>query len=505
MTIPGTLESDLVASLDRRAQEIVIDPPDPVTLRAGVARPVPRVRRSPILAAASIIIVLGVAGAGFLVSRNKSQVVETVPASTPNATTVSTQTTLGEAETNTTDQSGSQLNPVESTPISPVLENPPHLLLEADGWQMSYFNDDSYPPAARSGTPQLFRAGSALIDPTIMIGVFDSDNPDVGWSAGDNAETIELNGRTIEVVADGTLPVSHVAGVTFDDGTLVIAQGYGLGRTEFLEAVRAVELPIKLPELRTLAEFVVVDLSESWTEQVIRREAQYDGPGGASAEIRTWSGTRSDIELQALDRVIEATSIRQGVIAGEPVVVAQHSDSRFFIVGGADGFVIEIDLQLGPDAQDDAMDLFLSSLRMVDRASFESVTPSNSVTSQTQEEVIVEMLADIPQPSDFDSSRLAATGVRYQVGAYVAGSVACAWIDQWVQAIEADDTERVREAADAMATSHQWAILLEMEPEGGYAQVVWEFADAITTSGTITGGGELGVEGFYQESLGCDS
>lgn len=414
-------------------------------------------------------------------------------------------TALAEADTvTTTGQPASDSLPIETVPALPLLEDPPHLLPDIEVWEMSYFNDQTYQPSPQDWTLQLFRQGTALTDPTILIGVFDANNPDVGLNQGDNTETIELDGRSIEVAANGTFPLSNAASITFDDGNLVIAQSYSLTRPGFLDALRSIESPGERTEVEAVEGFTPLNLPEPWVDQITSREARYEGPDGAGAEVRVWSGTRNDIENQAIGRIVDATSIRPGVIGDTDVVIAQHTDSRFFIVGGGGTFVIEIDLELPAAAEPERVDEFLASLTLVDRATFETAAPAGSITTQTQHNVIAEMLSDIPVPTTFDVSQLDRTGDRYQVGAYVTGRVACAWIDQWIQATDAGNAEQAKEAANALATSRQWSILLEMEPNGGYSQVLWQYADAVVSEGTITAGQELTVAESYKEALGCD-
>jgi hypothetical protein len=123
-----------------------------------------------------------------------------------------------------------------------------------------------------------------------------------------------------------------------------------------------------------------------------------------------------------------------------------------------------------------------------------------------------EMLADVPLPAGFDLAELTSEEnvlSRYHLGARVTGAVACAWLDQWVAAVGSGDQVAAREAVDAMATSHDWAILKEMTAEGAWSQVLWEYADAIRT-GTHVAGSEQSVRETpgefkrnYSSGLGC--
>jgi hypothetical protein len=114
----------------------------------------------------------------------------------------------------------------------------------------------------------------------------------------------------------------------------------------------------------------------------------------------------------------------------------------------------------------------------------------------------------MPLPEGFDSDPLEqgdAVRDRYQLGAIVSGAVACAWLDQWVAATAADDEASVQQAVDAMATSHGWAVLQQMNDEGDYPEVLWEYADALAGNGPIMGGKELTIEESYGAALGCDT
>jgi hypothetical protein len=85
----------------------------------------------------------------------------------------------------------------------------------------------------------------------------------------------------------------------------------------------------------------------------------------------------------------------------------------------------------------------------------------------------------------------------------VAGSVACAWIDRWAQARRAGDGAAEREAADAMATSRRWRVLNEMNADGDYPEVLWEYAAAMASGGTVEGGRAMSVEESARDGLGC--
>jgi hypothetical protein len=55
-----------------------------------------------------------------------------------------------------------------------------------------------------------------------------------------------------------------------------------------------------------------------------------------------------------------------------------------------------------------------------------------------------------------------------------------------------------------MTTSRTWPVLLEMEDEGDYPKVLWEYAAAMATDGDVPGGAPgMTVEETYRTALGC--
>jgi len=148
----------------------------------------------------------------------------------------------------------------------------------------------------------------------------------------------------------------------------------------------------------------------------------------------------------------------------------------------------------------------LAGLREVDVDTWLRAMPASVVRPDDRSALVDEMLADVPVPEGFDTAALrAAEGVkdRYQLGAAVAGSAACAWIDSWVGAIDAGDDGAAQRAVDAMATSHRWSVLAEMRDQGAYPDVVWELADAMATDAPVSGGKPVTIRDSYVNTLGC--
>jgi hypothetical protein len=144
------------------------------------------------------------------------------------------------------------------------------------------------------------------------------------------------------------------------------------------------------------------------------------------------------------------------------------------------------------------------SIEQVDIRTWLAAMPSSVVTADNLDGAVQKALAGIPLPPGFDASALA-RGLAldsYQFGARVTGMVACGWIEEWQRAHESGDAAAADRATAAMATSRNWAVLHEMDAEGDYPEVIWQYADALAAGGTSPSG-KAGLEG-YRGALGCD-
>ncbi|HEV7763304.1 MAG TPA: hypothetical protein VGO78_30045 [Acidimicrobiales bacterium] len=116
------------------------------------------------------------------------------------------------------------------------------------------------------------------------------------------------------------------------------------------------------------------------------------------------------------------------------------------------------------------------------------------------------MLADLPRPAGLDPAAFAAgTGIgsRRAFGVEVTRAVTCGWIGSWVAAGHAGDTAAVQAAVAALATAHDWDVLVDMGDDG-WPGAVWGYADAVATGAPVPAGSpDVTVEESYQEALGC--
>jgi hypothetical protein len=144
----------------------------------------------------------------------------------------------------------------------------------------------------------------------------------------------------------------------------------------------------------------------------------------------------------------------------------------------------------------------LASLHRVDADTWLSALPPSVVKAASRDTVVKQMLKGIPLPPGFDASRIPAAGLtkdRYQLGAAVAGTVACTWFQRWSHARASGNRASVRTSIAALATAGDWPIVREMSKQGGYPQVLEEYAAAMP-SGRWYG---RPLEGDVNSGLGC--
>ena len=149
-----------------------------------------------------------------------------------------------------------------------------------------------------------------------------------------------------------------------------------------------------------------------------------------------------------------------------------------------------------------AFEELLTQLRLVSLAEFESALPSSFVTAADRPAAVkaildgIEGVTGVTVPAGTTLDTKSDEQDPYQLGADISGQYACAWIAEFADATSSGDQARADEAARVMGTSRQWPVLLDMDPEGDWPEVVWENADAMA-------GGQV-PEG-YAEGLGCMS
>ena len=289
-------------------------------------------------------------------------------------------------------------------------------------------------------------------------------------------------------------------------GGLLLTQPFGSHETTAW-AADALAVAESAPRLLVTADGWEVTRADEFS--IEDGEMTFAGPDGQELSL-AWGTDDSGGYHDRLDEWSnDAQRLNDTTVAGHQAAVFQTGSPQ-----QAHFVVLWPERHYGVEARGDFPDLnafidIAATIEPVDVDTWLSAMPPTVVKAESRAAAVQQMLADIPLPAGLDTSSLAGDGSvtdRYQLGAHVTGPIACAWIEQWVDATRTGDTQAAQEAIDAMATSHNWDILLEMETQGGWSHVVWELADAIATDGTIDGGlPDMPVADNYVQGLGCDT
>jgi hypothetical protein len=153
----------------------------------------------------------------------------------------------------------------------------------------------------------------------------------------------------------------------------------------------------------------------------------------------------------------------------------------------------------GSGMDDAAYRALLGQLRLVGLADYEAALPDDYVTKAERDDAAAAMLDGITQASGaaWPGPPVAVESTDqdpYQLGAAVAGAYACAWLEEFESATRADDQGRATEAARVLGTARDWPVLNQMNAQGDYPEVVWEYADDVA-AGQVPEG--------YRGGLGC--
>lgn len=226
--------------------------------------------------------------------------------------------------------------------------------------------------------------------------------------------------------------------------------------------------------------------------------------GSRDLELR-WTATSSSSPVAlAKDRASTSDLHLTTTAAGRPADIYRYAGTDDYSAVWTDG-QLALELRGRAATAQDFTEL-TGRLRPVDIPTWEAALPASVVKPAARAATVDAMLQGVALPPGFDAAPLRTSSQskdRYQLGAAVAGAVACQWIGQWIGATATGDTARAAAAVQGMKTSRQWPLLLEMDKEGGYSGVVWEYADAIAGDGTIMGGKRVTVQESYRSSLGC--
>jgi hypothetical protein len=266
---------------------------------------------------------------------------------------------------------------------------------------------------------------------------------------------------------------------------LGLTQLGGGGQTFAAELVRAAQASPRL-------------LMDGWSVTRVDEWSAGEGEmtfasGSRTLALSWWTAAGTTPGKDSDDLRLHAT------VAGAPATVYRYrgtSDyTAFWTAGGA-----TVEARALAPTPDDFLAL-LARLRRADAEAWLRALPASAVQPDAHADTVAAMLKGLPLPPGFDAGALAdgaRTRDRYQLGAQVAGAVACGWIADWLHG-----PDRAR-AVRALATARDWPILDELTAQGDYPRVLWQYADAIVHGdGTVVGGKRVTVAESYESALGC--
>jgi hypothetical protein len=248
-----------------------------------------------------------------------------------------------------------------------------------------------------------------------------------------------------------------------------------------------------------------VDYADEQT--AVEGEMSFRRPQGGVAELNWRGGT---LRHWKRDRAHSAELTTTGAVLGTTATVYQYEDwGRRRPGDDLDITALWLDRGRVLEFRSTVADMatfkrLLAALTRVDTTAWLSAMPASVVKAADQDTAVRAMLKGIPLPPGFDPSKVRGAGLtkdRYQLGAIVTGTVACTWFQRWSIARRDGDEAGVRAAIAALATAKDWPIMREMSKQGGYPDVLEEYAAAMP-SGRWFG---RPLEGDVNSGLGCST
>jgi hypothetical protein len=244
---------------------------------------------------------------------------------------------------------------------------------------------------------------------------------------------------------------------------------------------------------------IVLD-APGWKVDALGSDGLRFRKGDADLEVTSYPADSYDSYVLDREHIVEPPT------PGEPIEVlgraaqmwAYSADDHTAIREVEDGHWMEFRAQ-GLDEK--AYLALLGRLRLATETEFDASLPKDFVAKDERLPEALKIVGAITGVSGAGfpdgASNTFGSGEaqdRYQFGVEVAGAYACAWLEEFENAQAHAQTDRAAEAARVLGTSRQWPILKEMDADGGYSEVVWDYADEVA-AGQVPEG--------YREGLGC--
>jgi hypothetical protein len=209
----------------------------------------------------------------------------------------------------------------------------------------------------------------------------------------------------------------------------------------------------------------------------------------------TWY-PRDQYESYLADRAAEPGLQHLEVLGNRAQMISYSATDHAVLLAPQGKVFLELRGTVGDET---AFKRFLDdSIEQVDVPTWLAAMPATVVTPDTQASAARKVLADIPLPPGMTAADLD-RGVAldsYQFGARVTGMVTCGWVAEWQRARRSGDGMAADRAVAALASSHHWTVLQDMNAEGDYPEEVWGIADEVAAGHLPEG---------YRAGLGCSS
>jgi hypothetical protein len=244
---------------------------------------------------------------------------------------------------------------------------------------------------------------------------------------------------------------------------------------------------------------VVLD-APGWKVDSLSGDGLVFSKGDANLEITSYDAASYDSYVEDREHIVDPPA------PGEPIQVLGRPAQMWAYTPHDHTAIREVEGGHWMEFRGDGMDreaylALLGQLRLTSDSEFNASLPDDYVTEDERDVAAEQILAGIHDVSNAGfpggtSFRLGAgeSKDRYQFGAEVVAQYTCAWLEAFENATAHDQQGRADEAARVLGTSRQWPILRQVNPEGDYPEVVWEYADQ-TADGQVPEG--------YREGLGC--
>jgi hypothetical protein len=493
-------------------------PPSFDELRSGTVEPGSEGSRRRLVAgaAAAAVVALGVAG---MTTIGRDDAAPSGPADQPATEIPNAETTVAETIPATTtldtvvplDDAPANGESLFTTPLDAA--QVPVVILE--GAATTYAHSQRYPAPFEGGfegSTVLVPDGASFDMPRIAIDVVErtAANGNLELDVAGNAEQIDVAGTTgyltteqtdFESGADGPL---HLLFVELDADRYVRVNAVGVGVEEMVSIVDTYDPAsgtVTVPDgYRTL------DMPDHDINQTV--EFRYDIGGGVEADLQA-SSRGAEFLLGDLGHSVTSTELIDGI----EVVVRTDADEQparvtAYWIQGDWAFRASVS---GFDDPATIADV-LAGFRLVDDATFTAnFDAADVVTDSTRAADVAAMITDVefpPELAGLDLTDRRGANVRYQEIAAVSGTIACSLLDVYFDNID-QNPATAQQAADALAGSTDWDMLLEIEDQGGWSSAVWDTAAAIGGNGvapatTIPGGEPPSQQNIYP-GLGCDT